>query len=277
MAGEKEPVPQQPTATDALTAKAAGKAGQLHEKKAATKEQIIPHKDEKKGPSGGFDSTHVPHLPPGYTVKITFHRATNLPIADINSMSSDPYILAELTHQLRTRHKQDPPIQLRTPTIRRTTSPEWNADWILCNIPVSGFKLKARLYDEDPADHDDRLGNVHIHVGSINENWKGIKEQSYDIKKRSGSKRAYLLQACTAFINRKQISGELVVSIQLLGRTQVDSGGKIFTLGPCAWSRHLSPVIGRMVGIKDPTDNKDGTKQQEQYKYISLPCTTSPN
>jgi hypothetical protein len=33
---------------------------------------------------------------PGYTLKITFHRAEDLPVADFGSFSSDPYISAHM-------------------------------------------------------------------------------------------------------------------------------------------------------------------------------------
>nr|OQO27842.1 hypothetical protein B0A51_04677 [Rachicladosporium sp. CCFEE 5018] len=138
---------------------------------AAPKSGIEKKEDEKKGdgPAGGYDATPVPFHQAGYTLKFTIHRASNLPMADVNSLSSDPYVLAELKTDHQTRHKEDPPLQLRTPTIRRSTDPEWNVDWIVANVPASGFKLKLRLYDEDPADQDDRLGNVHVHVNSLSE------------------------------------------------------------------------------------------------------------
>jgi C2 domain len=263
----KTAAPNLPKTKDTVATKAALKAGHLQDKTASAKQHVTQKKEEKQGPSGGFDDTPVPTRPPGYTVKITFHRATNLPIADINSLSSDPYILAILQNDLPTRSKSDPPIVLRTPTIRRSTSPEWNCDWILCNVPSSGFLLKARVFDEDPADHDDRLGNVHVHVNNVSEKWAGIKEESFSLRKRMASKRAYLLQALTACVNKqKPMTGQLVVSVQVLGRTKDTGGGKIYTLGPCAWSQHFSPMIGRMVGVKDPTKSKDGKKEQESYK-----------
>ena len=109
---------------------------------------------KKKGPEGGFDDTPVPRAPPGYTVKFTFHRANNLPLADINTLSADPFIMAQLTTALPTRHKEDPPLGIRTPTVRQNTNPVWNCEWIVANVPSSGFRLKCRIYDEDPADHD---------------------------------------------------------------------------------------------------------------------------
>ena len=218
-------------------------------------------KDDDGQPAGGFDATSVPRAPPGFDVKFTFHRASKLPMADINSMSSDPYVLATLSTSLSTRHKQDPPMRFRTPTIRRSCDPEWNSEWIVANVPANGFGLKARIYDEDPADHDDRLGNVHLHVDNLSENFQGIREQSYKIKKRMGSKRAYLIRGCAAMFNRGlQMSGDLVVSVEVLGKTDTDNGGRLWTVGPCNWSRHLSPMVGRLAGTKEP--GKDGKAER---------------
>lgn len=223
-------------------------------------------------PAGGFDDSPIPRARPGFTVKFTFHRATSLPMADINSMSSDPYVVAQLNTHLQTRHKQDPHMRFRTPTIRRSTNPVWNAEWIVANVPASGFALKARIYDEDPADHDDRLGNVHVHVDSISEDWDGIEERPFKIKKRMGSKRAYLVRGCAAmFSSSIQLSGELVVSVEVLGKTDADDGGRTWTIGPCNWSQHLSPMIGRLAGTKEP-----GAKgKSERYKYVAIPGSST--
>ncbi|KAF2239173.1 hypothetical protein EV356DRAFT_439148 [Viridothelium virens] len=225
-------------------------------------------KEEKKGPAGGFDSTPLPREPPGYTVKITFHRATNLPMADVNTLASDPYILATIDTGLTPRHKEDPPLTLRTPTIRRNCDPEWNCEWIVANVPASGFKLKARIYDEDPADHDDRLGNAHIHVDSLSEDWQGIKEQGYKIMKRTGSKRAYFVRAIAAcFSKAKHLNGNLYVSVECLGRTQdEEGGGRAYTIGPGFWYKHYSPMLGRLANVKDAQDDDDtnAAGQQEQ-------------
>ena len=51
----------------------------------------------KANPPGGFDATPIPFAPDAYTIKFTFHRAKNLPVSDLNSRSSDPYIHATLT------------------------------------------------------------------------------------------------------------------------------------------------------------------------------------
>ena len=265
MENEKEPHPSQRKdhRTDAFATKFVEKTASWQQKAAK-----YGAKKEKPQPPGGFDDTPIPDAPPGYTVKIVFHRAESLPMADINSFSSDPYILAQLNVDLPPRHKQDPHMRFRTPTIRRSTDPVWNCEWIIANVPSSGFKLKARIYDEDPADHDDRLGNVHVHVNSLHDNWPGIKEQPYKIKKRMGSKRAYMIRGCAAMLSSGlEMSGKLIVSVQLLGRTDVGSnGGRVWTVGPCAWSRHLSPMIGRLAGTKEAGQGKNGAKT-EQYNF----------
>ena len=217
--------------------------------------------DEKKDsdkPAGGYDSTPIPYQPGGYTLKITIHRATHLPMADINSLSSDPYVIAECKTEGPMRHKEDPPLQFRTPTIRRNTDPEWNSDWIVANAPAGGFKLKLRVYDEDPANKDDRLGNVHIHVPAL-EGWNGVHQKKYHIEKKAGSKRAYVVRAvATCFRVAKHMHGDIFVSMDVLGKTPEDGqNGRMYTLGPQWWTRHYSPLLGRIANTHDPTE-EDG-------------------
>ena len=251
--------------TDALATKFVDKTGEMQEK-AMHKAPGTNAKD--KDPAGGFDSTSIPKAPPGYTVRFTFHRATNLPVADIGTLSSDPYVLAQLKTSLPKRHKQDPNVWFRTPTIRRNVQPEWNSDWIIANVPASGFQLKARIYDEDPADHDDILGTLHLNISEISENWEGIREESYTLRKRKGSKRAYFFRGCAAMLEKgAHINGHLVLSVQVLGRSQVENGGKVFTIGPCNWTKHLSPLIGRLTGTKDPSGN-GGQKKAKKYELV---------
>jgi hypothetical protein len=223
-------------------------------------------KPKNDGPEGGYDATPIPSRPPGYTLKITIHRATNLPMADINSLSSDPYVLAQISTDNPTRHKEDPPLRFRTPTIRQNTDPEWHEEWIVANVPANGARLKFRVYDEDPADKDDRLGNVHINLGSISDSWPGIKAQAYEIKARSGSKRAYFIRAAAVcFQQSKHMRGELYVSVENLGRTKEDGqNGRLYTVGPCRWFRHYDPILGRMVGMKEP-DEEDAKADQHQH------------
>ena len=234
--------------TDAFATKLYYKTNHL-EKKVRDKS----HKPEKPPPAGGYDKTPIPSGPAGFTLKFTFHRATSLPMADLSTLSSDPFVLVQLNTNLTPRHKQDPRMRFRTPTVRRSTNPVWNCEWIVANVPASGFALKARIYDEDPADHDDRLGNVHLHVDHLAEGWEGIREQSFKIKKRMGSKRAYLIRGCASMLSSNiEMSGHLIISVEMLGRTEENHEGRVWTVGPCAWSEHLSPMIGRLVGTKEP-------------------------
>jgi hypothetical protein len=226
----------------------------------------------KKGPAGGFDDTPVPRAPPGCTVKITFHRATNLPLADINTLSADPFIIAEIETALPPRHKIDPPLTLRTPTVRESTNPEWNVEWIVANIPASGFRMKCRIFDEDPADHDDRLGNAHVDSGPVNETWAGINNQGFPIKKRMASKRAYLLRGVAVCFGKvEHMSGSLYVSVEVLGKTNDENGGRAYTIGPQYWIRHYSPLLGRLLGQKEPREGevsrRTGRPKPERYKY----------
>ena len=247
-------------------------SGELHAKAEAHAPQAHKDEHEKKDqqPAGGFDSTPVTSRSPGYTIRFTFHRAHNLPFADLNSLSSDPYLVAELKTDLPKRHKQDPALVFRTPTIRRDTHPEWNSVWTIAHVPPSGFDMKIRLYDEDPADHDDRLGNVHVHANNISEGWTGLKERRYDIKKRMGSKRAYLFRGCAALVLRSvKMDGSLVLSMECLGRSEGD-GGRAYTLGPLPWTRHYSPLIGRLTGTKDRSETEDGEKRSEKYNFQAI-------
>lgn len=214
-------------------------------------------KSEKK-PPGGYDSTPVAHAPPGYTVKFTFHRATKLPMADLSTMSSDPYLYAQLTTSLPARHKEDPVMRFRTPTVWKSTDPEWNEVWVVAHVPSSGFKLKVRVYDEDQSNQDDRLGNAHVKVGHIDENWQGIHNQAYKIAKRSGSWRAYGLRAlAVCFREAKEMSGHLYISAEVLGKSEGSDGGRCYTVGHQHWSRHYSPLLGRIANRKDDSDNDD--------------------
>ncbi|TID27843.1 C2-like protein [Venturia nashicola] len=253
--------------------------GASHDKPEESEASSKDAHDEKKEkqPEGGFDKTKLPRQPPGYTLKITFHKAENLPMADIGTLSSDPFILAQLSTSLPVRHKEDPPLMFRTPTVRRETNPVWNSEWILANVPASGFRLKCRIYDEDPADHDDRLGNVTLHVNHIDDNWQGIKNQDYNIKKRMGSKRAYMLRAMSVCVGKNHhMDGHLHVSVENLGRTKDEDGSRCYTLGPMWWTKHYSPMLGRLTGRTEDNDGDgrdDGTgkevKKAQQYKYAN--------
>ncbi|KAI1124702.1 hypothetical protein F5Y10DRAFT_280012 [Nemania abortiva] len=204
----------------------------------------------KASPPGGFDPTPFPDAPPGYTVKFTFHRAKNLPTADISTGASDPFLTATLSTSLPRRHKEDADLCYRTRTIRRSLEPQWDEEWIVANVPSTGFRLKCRLYDEDWPDHNDRLGNVTIYGNSINESWQGLSDDAFKVKKRMGSKRAYALKAATSVFHKDvSMTPTLYVSAAVLGKSDPPHG-QIYTVGPTYYFQHFSPMIGRMTGIK---------------------------
>ncbi|KAI2464965.1 hypothetical protein F4781DRAFT_411062 [Annulohypoxylon bovei var. microspora] len=223
------------------------------------------YKDQKKKikavakPPGGFDPTPIPDAPLGFTVKFTFHRAENLPVADISTGTSDPFVSATLTTSLPKRHREDPDLVYRTRTIRKSLEPQWEQEWIVANVPSSGFKLKCRLYDEDWPDHDDRLGHVSIQVYHVGEDWAGFEApgNEFEVKKRSGSKRAYILKACaTAFTKDLSMTPKLFVTIAVLGKSDPPYG-QMYTVGPTYYFKHFSPMIGRLIGTKVNRDEAD--------------------
>lgn len=237
-----------------------------------------PGQEQKKqGPPGGYDATPIPHKESGYSIRITFHRATNLPIGDLSTLASDPYLIAELTTDLPKRHKEDPILAFRTRTIFDTCNPEWSEEWLLENIPASGFDLKARIYDEDRGDADDRLGNAHIQVGRIDERWEGIKNQPYKIKKRSGSKRAYLLRAiAVCFRQTHEMSGHLYVSVEVLGKTKDNEGGRAYTAGLQYWCKHYAPMLGRLTGQRTTDNSEDDPEGDNEGPSEKSPPRADP-
>ncbi|KAK4180926.1 hypothetical protein QBC36DRAFT_319021 [Triangularia setosa] len=236
----------------------------LLEKYAKQKERI----KTKSGPPGGFDPTPLPNAPPGYTVKFTFYRAFDLPIADLHLHSSDPFIHATLLHAAPTRHKEDPVLTRRTRTLRRTTEPEWREEWIVANVPSSGFVLKCRLYDEDWPDHDDRLGNVTVKVPYVDEKWEGFGPEGkiFEVKKRSGSHRAYLVHGIrSVFCRNVALTPRLQLGIEVLGKSDPPHA-QVYTVGPTHWVKHYSPMIGWVTGVKVNKDADNDATSSIQSK-----------
>ncbi|PLB36697.1 C2 domain protein [Aspergillus candidus] len=252
-------------------------APKIHDKteqlqdQAATMKAALHSDGAQHEPAGGFDSTPFPHAPAGHTLKFTFHRGINLPCADFGRFTSDPYILAQMMVDLPQRHKQDPILTFRTPTVRKNRDPVWDSEWIVANVPSSGFKLRCCVFDEDAADHDDKLGNAYVDVGSIGEGWSGIHEQTFKVKKRSGSKRVYLFGNIAALASgRLDVGSHVVVSVEYLGRTPGTEGAQMYTLGPNYWFKHFSPMIGRLTGTKDELQNHNGQKNVSRYNFQAI-------
>ncbi|ROV87255.1 hypothetical protein VSDG_10052 [Cytospora chrysosperma] len=234
----------------------------LHGLKDKATEKKAEFKD-KTHPAGGYDPTPFPDLPPGWTVRFVFHKAKNLPAADLSTQSCDPFIEATLTAPIPHRHKEDPVLVKRTRTIRTSREPEWEEEWIVANVPEAGFKLKCRVYDEDYPDHDDRLGNVTFETTHIEEGWSlGPEGQWFDIKKRAGSKRAYLFKAVTSTLEKDvSMTGSLHLSMEVVGRSE-GKGSQMYTVGPSTYFKHYSPLLGRFLGIKV---NEDETADEEHH------------
>lgn len=242
-------------------------------KRSMTEKLISALTTKDSEPAGGLDRTPIPEASSGYTLRFTFHKCTNLPAADLSTVSSDPFFLATLTSLgIQPRHKEDPEVRLRSRTVRRSTSPEWEQVWEVGGVPKEGFKLKIRIYDEDSADKDDRLGNVTIIIPSLPQpkqgvhrcGWDGIQMQTYKVKKRMGSWRAYAVKAVSSGLCGGSLTAHFTVSIEMLGVS--DEKGRMFTLGPTTWTQHYSPMIGRITGVKSP-GSKDGQPKVEKYDF----------
>ncbi|KAH8900928.1 c2 domain-containing protein [Thozetella sp. PMI_491] len=255
-----------------------GGSGLVAAKTSGLKEKMTEKKakvQDKTKPPGGFDKTPLPSAPPGYTVKFTFHKATNLPIADIQTAAADPFILATLTTSVPKRHKEDPLLVHRTRTVRKNTEPVWDEEWIVANVPATGFTLKCRLYDEDWPDHNDRLGNVTVRVPRIDEQWKGFgpSGREFEVKKRMGSKRAYLLKGVQAALSKDMsMTPRLWLGAEVLGKSDPPHA-QVYTVGPTRFIKHFSPMIGRLAGVKvneneeNDAEHASSSKEEKSQKY----------
>jgi hypothetical protein len=132
--------------------------------------------------------------------------------------------------------------------------------------------------DEDRMNHDDHLGDVKIILTDIGgSTWTDKSELPYEISKRHASKRANLTRAAFTVIHpvRRALAHhdnktedhhneELYISIEVLEKMDQDIG-KAYTIGPCRWIQHYSPLIGRLVGTKESSSDTD----DEEYGQSS--------
>ncbi|KAF8166620.1 hypothetical protein K438DRAFT_1857047 [Mycena galopus ATCC 62051] len=211
-------------------------------------------------------------MPPTYTVQITFDRAKNLPVADIGTLSSDPYVLASIVVP------DAEPLKFRTPTIRRNRNPTWNCTWFVAGVPAQGFKLEMILYDEDPGPKisPDRLGKAvaRFEADQMKEGFESL-ETEYVLQKRKGDLHPYILTYLTALLPGQKLMkhNRVVVSVRVLRKDEDQNENRLYTLGPNRYSRHFSPMVGHLVNKSTPKDPNDSDGQKDG-KGMKLSATT---
>jgi hypothetical protein len=258
------------------------------EKQSMKKDKKGKGKDDGSSePEGGYDP--MP-LPPSevetYIIKVTFHRATTLPPADLPSFSADPYIMAQMdTPSLAPRHREDPPLRYRGRTERNTREPKWEDEWIIGGFPKEGGTMKVVVMDEDFTSHDDRLGHLKVEIRDLGgPEWKDIKRQRFELKKRWAGRRVNLARAASNILNPLKLCrdktyrhqrDEIEISVEVIGSLQPGEEwnvGRAFTLGPGRWWQHYSPLLGRIAGTKGgPGEEREGRGKEgqvAQYEYV---------
>ncbi|KAI0820444.1 hypothetical protein BC628DRAFT_858185 [Trametes gibbosa] len=209
-----------------------------------------------------------------YTCEIVFHSARNVPLADLNDLSSDPYLLATLTPGASgptSDASPSPPhsISYRTPTVRRSLNPTFNTHWIVSGIPASGFALTLSLRDEDPGNHDDKLGKADIHFPDpalgdgereLGENWDSGQREC-KIHKRHGSLRTRLGTYVAKLVTRGRVGHRVrvLVSVRVLGpapRPEGEGAERVYTVGPQVYVRHFSPLAAYLTAAHSFVANR---------------------
>ena len=143
-------------------------------------------------------------------VLITFNRASHIPVRDLISHASDPYLIALLTPRSSPSTQHPPfPLRFRTTTKRHTRDPNWNESWHLGGMPPEGFDLEIKIFDEGKfGEINDRLGVAEISVDKLSppqppgEKPREIYEHELKIKKRKARKRAYAATYLVAWCNQ---------------------------------------------------------------------------
>lgn len=183
------------------------------------------------------DSDHL------YTLRITFHSAQNLPVADIKDLSCDPYLEAEIIAPSLPRNHELPPFTWRTPTVHMSRDPVWNCSWVVGGIPSSGFLLVMRVRDEDVRNKDDRLGKAvadFSRSGLIREGFK-MSEEQFKIMKRKGSFRPWIQTYLAALIPGQKLRkhNRVTISVEVLSKCPDQNDRRIYTIGPSGYGHVL--------------------------------------
>ena len=192
---------------------------------------IPVHGDSHKDNEGEFE------FPPGprYTLHITFRSGRHLPVGDLATRSSDPYIISTL----RFPNSGVPKLHRRTSTIQTTLEPVWNEQWTVSNVPVTGVELKLKVMDEDTHNHDDKLGVARIYTGQLDRSeadlvYLEILKPSKGVW--SGAKRAMASGCGPDSSNKAEV--EFSIRVEQMDRPD-ESLQRAYTLAPNWYSRQF--------------------------------------
>ncbi|KAI5795288.1 hypothetical protein EDC01DRAFT_745797 [Geopyxis carbonaria] len=219
---------------------------------------------------------------PTYTLRITFHSARNLPIADLPSFSSDPYIISTLRFPSCQGYK----LHHRTPTLPHTLEPKWEHVWSIANVPASGATVKVKVMDEDSGDHDDALGVARIETGVLS--GPATEYHCEGLRMRTGRGTwIALVRLITVGCGQGKWSGlggdvQLTINIeQNPPTTEKDEWtlDRPYTIGPNLWTQHFSPLIGIITHTTSAanstasTPHADGSVQHYSFAATKIQLT----
>ena len=176
-----------------------------------------------------------------YTCEITLHNAKNVPISDLNDLSSDPFFLLTLsTNPSGVDNAKRQVLTYRTHTERHTLHPTYECQWVVSGIPLDGFVLGLELWDEDPKSSDDKLGQAILRFpspslegGLLGEGWKRAEEE-VKIHKRRGSLKDRLSTFVAKLGTKKRVEHRTraTISIRIIGLIENQDDRRLFTVGP---------------------------------------------
>ncbi|KAK7692157.1 hypothetical protein QCA50_003776 [Cerrena zonata] len=190
-----------------------------------------------------------------YTCEVSINRATDVPISDLNNLSSDPYVRATLSTKYGSsgHSEEQHSINFRTHTERRTLNPVFNEKWVVSGIPSSGFTLTLNVRDEDPGNHDDQLGKSTVVFPSqgqqLNDEWSS-GEVECKVHKRKGNLKSKLTTYGVRMLTCGGVEHHcrLWIRVRVLSRAENQDDKRVYTLGPQRYFQHFSPMLGFFLG-----------------------------